>query len=285
MKKILITGRSGYIAGKLEKWLNMHSDYQIEMISLRDESWKEMTFDNYDTVVHLAGIAHVSTDPDMEDEYYRVNRDLTVEIAEKAKQSGVSQFIFMSSIIVYGNAGKAATVIDEKTETSPDNFYGHSKLQAEKSIAPLQDKQFRIAVIRPPMIYGQGSKGNYPKLAQAAVKLPLFPDFPNERSMLHIDNLTEFLRLLIKNGDAGLYFPQNQEYVQTSRMVKAISDVHGSKMKLVPWFNPLIKRTLTKVGIMNKVFGTLIYDQRLSTYKESYQIRSFTESIEQTEKG
>jgi nucleoside-diphosphate-sugar epimerase len=282
MKTILITGGSGYIAGKLEKWLKAHSDDQIDKISLRDDSWKEARFDKYDTIIHLAGIAHVSKDPRMEDEYYRVNRDLTMELAEKAKADGVSQFVFMSSIIVYGSA---VTVIDEHTKPNPDNFYGHSKLQAERGLAPLQDEQFQIAVVRPPMIYGEGSKGNYPKLAKAAVKLPVFPDFPNERSMLHIDNLTEFLRLLVKNGDAGLYFPQNKEYVQTSRMVKAISDVHGRKMILVPWFNPLIKRTLTRIGIMNKVFGSLIYEQRLSAYKESYQIRSFIESIEQTEKG
>src|SRR5699024_9207342 len=155
---------------------------------------------------HVAGIAHVSTDPEMEEKYFQVNRDLTIEVAEKAKVDGVHQFIFMSSIIVYGTQNE---FIDEHTEPNPDNFYGESKLQAEAGILPLQDENFHVAIIRPPMIYGKDSKGNYPLLSKLAQLTPIFPDYDNQRSMLHIDNLTEFIRLIIDNNDWGKFYPQN----------------------------------------------------------------------------
>src|SRR5699024_6867974 len=131
-----------------------------------------------------------STDPNMEELYYQVNRDLTIEVAQKAKHEKVKQFIFMSSIIVYGDSKAEKVVIDRHTKPNPSNFYGQSKLEAEQRILPLDSKDFKIVIVRPPMIYGKHSKGNYPKLAKAAQKLPLFPNIDNERSMLHIDNLS-----------------------------------------------------------------------------------------------
>lgn len=254
-----------------------------EKISLRDGSWKELDFSVYDSVVHVAGIAHVSTDPKMEEKYYKINRDLTIEVAEKTKVEGVKQFIFLSSIIVYGENIANNGVIDKNTVPQPSNFYGNSKLQAEKGIEPLNSADFKVAIIRPPMIYGKDSKGNYPKLAKAARKLPIFPNIYNQRSMLHIDNLSEFLRLMIDNEENGLFFPQNKEYVKTSEMVKVIAEVHGKKIKLVKLFNPVLYLMRKRKGIVNKVFGDLVYGRELSEYKEDYRIRDLSESIKATE--
>ncbi|MGE8204704.1 NAD-dependent epimerase/dehydratase family protein [Heyndrickxia sp. NPDC080065] len=285
MKKILITGANSYIGKSFEKWLENYPDrYIVDSISLRDDSWKEKDFSGYDIVLHLAGIAHVSTDPKMEDMYYKVNRDLTIEAAKKSKVEGVKQFIFMSSIIVYGDSSSSKRVIDKHTVPTPSNFYGNSKLQAEEGIYPLESDEFRVVIIRPPMIYGKGSKGNYPKLAKAAQKLPVFPDIENERSMLHIDNLCEFIRLIIDNQDNGLFFPQNKEYVNTSEMVKLIADVHGKKIKLIKLFNPVLKVMGMKLGLINKVFGNLVYEQSMSNYKDNYRIRDLRKSIELTER-
>lgn len=164
----------------------------------------------YDVVFHVAGIAHVSSDPKMEDLYYKVNRDLTIETAKKAKAEGVKQFIFMSSIIVYGDSSSSKRVIDANTVPAPSNFYGNSKLQAEQGIKDLEADNFKIVVLRPPMIYGKGSKGNYPRLANISTKLPVFPDIDNERSMLHIDNLCEFIKVMIDYEEAGLFFPRTR---------------------------------------------------------------------------
>lgn len=285
MKKILITGKSSYVGTSFEKWLENYPDkYLIDSISLRDNSWRETDFTVYDVILHVAGIAHVSTDPKMEEIYYKVNRDLTIEVAKKAKADGVKQFIFMSSIIVYGDSSSEQKVINKNTLPNPSNFYGNSKLQAEEGIKPLENENFKVVIVRPPMIYGKGSKGNYPKLSIAAQKLPFFPDIENQRSMLHIDNLCEFIRLMIENEESGLFFPQNQEYVKTSEMVKIIANVYGREIKLTRVFNSALRILGLKIGLINKVFGNLVYEKSMSVYKENYQIRNLKETVELTEK-
>lgn len=284
MKKILITGSNSYVGKSLEKSLRNYPDrYSIDSVSLRNDLWREKDFSEYDVVFHVAGIAHVSSDPNLEEMYYKVNRDLTIETAEKAKVDGVQQFIFMSSIIVYGDSSSKKRVIDKKTVPTPSNFYGNSKLQAEEGIKPLESDNFKVAILRPPMIYGRGSKGNYPKLAKVARNLPVFPDIDNQRSMLHIDNLCEFIRLIIENEESGLFFPQNNEYVKTSEMVKLIAEAHGKKIILTKIFNPVLKVMGMKLGLINKVFGNLVYDIKISKYKENYRIRDLRESIGSSE--
>ncbi|MDF2946788.1 MAG: putative UDP-sugar epimerase [Bacillales bacterium] len=285
MKNILITGVNSYVGKSMQTWLEKYpEEYSVTLISLRDKSWENMELSSFDVVLHVAGIAHVSTDPNLEELYYKVNRDLTIEVAKKAKNEGVKQFIFMSSIIVYGDSNDEVKLIVKDTKPNPSNFYGKSKLQAEEGIRPLQNENFKIAVVRPPMIYGKGSKGNYPKLAKLAKILPFFPDINNKRSMLHIDNLCEFLRLIIESKESGLFFPQNKEYVKTSEMVRIIAETHGKKIVLTKIFNPLIKVLGMRLSIINKVFGNLVYDSSMSNYKETYQIRNLRQTIEKTEK-
>lgn len=285
MKKILITGKNSYIGISLENWLMRETDkYKVDTVDMKDVPWKEKDFSKYDVVFHVAGIAHVSSDPKMEHLYYKVNRDLTIETAEKAKTEGVKQFIFMSSIIVYGDSSSSKRVIDRNTVPTPSNFYGNSKLQAEEGIKHLETDDFKIVVLRPPMIYGKGSKGNYPKLSKLAQKIPVFPDIDNERSMLHIDNLCEFIKIMIDYEESGVYFPQNKEFVKTSELVWSIAEVNGKKIMMTKVFNPIL-RLMFGTGVVNKVFGNLVYEKSMSDYdKANYRIRTFRESIELTEK-
>jgi len=286
MKKILITGANSFIGASFEKWCSQWAnEYSVDTMDMIDGSWKQNSFAIYDVIFHVAGIAHVSSDPKMEALYYKVNRDLTIETAQKAKSEGVKQFIFMSSIIVYGDSSSInrKCIIDRSTVPQPANFYGDSKLQAEAGILVLQDDAFNIVVLRPPMIYGKGSKGNYPKMAKLARKLPVFPDIDNQRSMLHIDNLCEFIRMMIRNSEHGQFFPQNKEYVRTSEMVKLIAAVHGKNIRLTRVLNPALKLLGRFVGQVNKAFGNLVYDKGISEYKENYCIRDFKESIKLTE--
>jgi UDP-glucose 4-epimerase len=285
MKKVLITGENSYLGESLGKWLLKNSDaYQIHTLDLKDSNWKMFDFHGYDSIFHVAGIAHVSTDPKMEDLYFKINRDLAIETAKKAKENGVKQFIFMSSIIVYGNDQNNNQIIDADTIPNPENFYGMSKLQAEEGIQALASDHFKIVILRPPMVYGKGSKGNYPRLSKFAQKSPVFPDFNNERSMVHIDNLCEFIKAMIDFEESGLFFPQNREYVSTSQLVKTIAQVHNRKMILTKIFNPLINR-LFGLNIVGKVFGTLVYDKEMSKYENAnYQVRNLLESIELTER-
>lgn len=283
MKEILITGVNSYIGLNLEKWLGKYPDkYKVDTVDMKDESWRRKDFSKYDVVFHVAGIAHVSSNPKMKSLYYKVNRDLAIETANKAKAEGVKQFIFMSSIIVYGSNCKNQ-IITKKTVPEPSNYYGDSKLQAEKGILLLEDKYFKVVVIRAPMVYGKGAKGNYLKLSKVAQKLPIFPNIENKRSLIHIDNLCEFIKQMIDNEERGLFFPQNREYVKTSDLVKLIAEIHGKKIILTKIFNPIIKFMKGKVELIDKVFGSLVYEQSMSNYKTDYRIWNLKESITETE--
>jgi len=284
MKKILITGKDSYIGTSFENWLSKEpARYEIDTLDMKDPAWQGQDFSQYDVVFHVAGIAHVSSAPHMEELYYKVNRDLVIETAKKAKAQGVKQFIFMSSIIVYGEASSSKRVIDRNTVPKPSSFYGLSKLQAEEGLRSLESESFKIVVLRPPMIYGKGSKGNYAKLAAFSKRAPCFPDFDNMRSMLHIDNLCELLRALVDNEEKGLFLPQNAEYVKTSELVKTIAAAQGRDLRTTRIFNPLIG-LMMGIGLVSKVFGNLVYDQAMSSYDScNYRIRSFKVSIDLTE--
>ncbi len=294
MKKILITGANSYIGTAVEAWLQKDQEkYTVDTVDMIDGTWREKDFSEYDVVYHVAGIAHADVGNVSEERkafYYKINTDLAVETAQKAKSEGVKQFIFMSSMIIYGESaglGKQK-IIDRDTEPCPANFYGDSKWQADKQIQELTDEQFKVVIVRPPMIYGKGSKGNYPTLAKMAKKLPIFPNIHNQRSMLHIDNLCEFIRLVIENEDAGIFFPQNQEYSETSQLVKMIADCVGRKIVLTSILNPavwLASKVPGKIsGLVNKAFGNLVYDKQISVYDGGeYQIADLKESIKRTE--
>lgn len=294
MKKILITGANSYIGTAVERWLaQCKESYLVETVDMIDGTWREKDFSEYDVVYHVAGIAHADVGKVLDETkafYYKINTDLAVETAKKAKSEGVKQFIFMSSMIIYGESGGygQAKMIGKDTIPSPANFYGDSKWQADQRIQELADEHFKVVVVRPPMIYGKGSKGNYPTLAKMAKKLPVFPNVQNQRSMLHIDNLCEFIRLMIENEEAGVFFPQNSEYSQTSRLVQMIATSTGHHIISTKLLNPFVwiaSRIPGKVGgLVNKAFGNLTYDKEMSVYtKGTYQLVSLEESIEKTE--
>ena len=279
MKSILITGKNSYIGTSLENWLMREPDkYKVDTVDMKDGSWKEKDFSIYDVVFHVAGIAHIKETTDNQDLYYKVNRDLAYETAQKAKQDGVEQFIFLSSMSVYGAENG---VIDIHTPLKPNSAYGKSKIEAENLINKLQDDSFTVATLRPPMVYGKGCRGNYPRLAGLALKTPVFPKIDNKRSMIYIDNLLEFVKQLIDNRSGGLFFPQNAEYVNTSEMVRLIAEAHGKKIVMTKLFNPLLR--LLNVSTVNKVFGDLVYDISMSEYESDYRVCGFRESIEKTE--
>ena len=288
MKKVLITGANSYIGTSFENYVMQCHDYQIDTVDMIDSTWRDKSFSEYDSVFHVAGIAHSDTGKVSEERkqfYYQINTDLTIETAEKAKADGVGQFIYMSSAIVYGDSapiGKPKRITRD-TPVAPANFYGDSKVQAENGLLKLADEGFHVVILRPPMIYGKGSKGNYPQLSKFAQKLPLFPYIKNERSMLYIGNLTEFVKLMIDNNESGIFYPQNAEYVATSEMVQAIAQAHGKKTRLVKGTTVPLKAMSHATGLVNKAFGNLSYDMSMSEYKENYRKFSFEESIRQTE--
>ncbi|MBR5546734.1 MAG: NAD-dependent epimerase/dehydratase family protein [Clostridia bacterium] len=278
MKNILITGAGSYIGSHIAAYLPERT-YTVRQLDLR-RGLDPRAFEGQDVVIHVAGIAHQKETTRNKGLYQSVNCDLAVETAELAKKYGVKQFIFFSSMSVYG---KTTGRITADTKPAPNTYYGQSKWDAEQKMALLADDHFRIAMLRPPMIYGKGCRGNYPRLAALAKKLPVFPQVHNQRSMLYIGTLCEFVRQLIESGKGGLYFPQNCEYVNTTELVTAIADCHGKKLMVIPGFGWLIRLVESHVGVVGKVFGTLTYDKSMSQEFADHGLISFEQTIRRTE--
>ncbi len=299
MKKVLITGKDSYIGNSFEKYIKGgtgkscdapeteagFSGIEIEKTSLRGEAWKTQDWSRYDAVLHVAGIAHVDigkADEETKRKYYRVNRDLAKEAAEKAKAEGVKQFIYLSSIIIYGDSAPIGKekVITKDTTPAPANFYGDSKLQGEKAVLELQSERFRVLALRLPMVYGKDAKGNFQKLMKFAERIPVFPRVENQRSMIYIGNLCELIRIGIEKNLGGIICPQNRETVSTSAMVEMMGRINGKKIYLITGTTWILKLFGKMSGYVNKVFGNIIYDRSLSRIEDvGYQIYSLEESL------
>lgn len=300
MRTVLITGANSYIGTSFEKYVEEKyaDELAVDTIDMVDGSWRGKPFKDksgkaYDCVFHVAGIAHADVGRVTEEvkrKYYAVNTDLAIEAARKAKKDGCSQFVFMSSAIIYGDSAPYGRLkrIARDTKPHPSNFYGDSKWRADKGVRKLGDSDFIVTVLRPPMIYGKGSKGNYQALSRMVRRMPVFPDVGNERSMLYIENLCEFLCQVMIRGEGGIFWPQNSEYGRTSEIAKAIAEVNGHRMivsKPLNWAVALASHMPGKIGrLANKAFGNMSYDQSVSTYGFEYQKVSLGDSIRRTER-
>ena len=260
MKKILITGANSYIGMSFETYIKekFGSDYTVNTVDMIDGSWREKSFAGYDIVFHVAGIAHKKETKKNAYLYYKVNEHLAVAVAEKAKNEGVKQFIILSTMSVYG---LVVGHITKESKPAPVNNYGKAKYNADLKIENLDCPTFKVAILRPPMIYGEGCKGNYQTLRKFALKSPIFPNYENKRSMLYVGNLSVFVKKLIDEEKSGLFFPQDAEYVCTADMVKKIAEHNGKSIRLTRVFNWVISIALwLKIGVVKKVFGSLTYE-------------------------
>ena len=289
MKKLLITGAGSYVGVSVARYLSRWPElYSVDTVDMIGEGWKTADFSGFDAVLHVAGIVHQKdskNDPAQKELYERVNTRLAIETAQKAKDEGVKQFLFMSSASVYGldaPVGKIVTITAD-TPLRPKDNYGISKAKAEEGLQALADASFKLAILRPPMIYGKGCKGNYQTMAKLAKKLPVFPWVDNRRSMLYMENLAEFIRLLLEDEAEGIFWPQNNEYVNTSDMVNLIAHANGKGVLLVKGLTWALKLLHPVTDIADKAFGSLCYDFAISAYPKNYCVKSFEESVLETE--
>lgn len=302
MFRVLITGAGSYVGESVKKYiLSTSTDFEIDSVDTMSDAWKQTDFSKYDVVYHVAGIAHVNADPKMEPLYYKVNRDLTIEIAKHAKENGVKQFIFMSSQIVFHESKSLKSeVLTKDTKPNPNGFYGDSKLQAEKGLwelapqAPLkgdvgrcdlppsrgtEGAAMKICILRPCMIYGPNAKGNFPRLSKLATKVPVFPAWHNKRSMLYIDNLAEFVKQAIERQLEGTFYPQNREQADTVEIIRYFAKAAGHKVWITKLFNPFVWLGSFVLQPINKMFATYYYDPEMSKMDFDYQLVSFEESL------
>ena len=295
MKKILITGAGSYVGESVRRYiLAKDSSYRIDAVDTMGNNWKKADYAKYDVVFHVAGIAHVNADPKMEPLYYKVNCNLTIEVAKHAKAAGVRQFIFMSSQIVFHESQSLkAEVLTAETKPVPNGFYGNSKLQAENGLWNLVKNQkenstrsqggnqMKICILRPCMIYGPNAKGNFSRLAKLACKTPVFPEWHNKRSMLYIDNLAEFVKQAIERELEGTFYPQNRELADTVEIVRYFAKEAGHKIWITKLLNPFVWMGSLVLQPINKMFATYYYNPKMSKMEFDYQLVSFEESLKQ----
>lgn len=284
MKKVLITGAGSYVGESVRRYIvaKMLDQYHIDAVDTMGDNWKKADYSQYEVVFHVAGIAHVNADPKMESLYYKVNRDLTIEVARHAQAAGVKLFIFMSSQIVFHESQSLKTeMLTAETKPNPNGFYGDSKLQAEEGLKALRAEggEMKICILRPCMIYGPNAKGNFPRLAKLACKTPIFPAWHNKRSMLYIDNLAEFVLQAMERELEGTFYPQNRELADTVEIIRFFAKEARHKVWITKLFNPFVWLGSFVLQPINKMFATYYYDPEMSRMEFDYQLVSFEESL------
>ena len=285
MKKVLITGANSYVGERVRSYIlrTAPSEFVIDSVDTKGVNWKSVDYTQYDVVFHVAGIAHVNANHKMKPLYYKVNRDLTIDVAKYAQAAGVKQFIFMSSQIVYHESQSLRTeVLTEYTKEHPNGFYGDSKLQAEYGLKAIEGNM-KICILRPPMIYGPKSKGNFLRLARLATKTPVFPLWHNKRSMLYVDNLSEFIKQAITRELEGTFYPQNRELADTVDIVQFFAKKYNHKIWFSRLFNPLVWLGSFVLQPLNKMFASYYYTPEMSEYDFEYQVFSLEESLHNIE--
>lgn len=257
--RVMVVG-SGYI-GKNFATYAATREFSVDMVDSR-EGWVQKDFAGYDSVIFAAGISHRKQTVENKHLYFAVNRDLALAVAEKAKKAKVRQFVYLSSMAVYG---KKEGEISANTKTVPRNndYYGASKLQAENALKNLQGSEFTVARIRPPMVYGENCSGKYAQLFKIANRLPIVPNNNNKRSMIYIDNLSEFLCKVIVCHAGGVFCPQNKKYGNTAELIKQIRRQHGKKT-VIFGACVLLRLFMAILPPVKTAYGSLYYSKDIS---------------------
>ncbi|MGM9529347.1 MAG: NAD-dependent epimerase/dehydratase family protein, partial [Phascolarctobacterium sp.] len=228
--KIIITGVHGYISNSIRRhFIEKHKfNGGLRLLDLRNDDWLEEDFSQVDTLIHCAALVHKDPNQYTLDDYVEVNANLTEKIAKKAKREGVKYFIFFSTEGVYGTTGSLFNdiVLDKDTELKPIEKYEISKKMAEDRIMALIDDNFKVAIIRPPFVYGKDCPGNYRRLREAVLKFRFIPTIKNKKSMIYIENLCEFVYQLWRRKLDGTFLPQDLPYRCTTDMCLEIAKFH-----------------------------------------------------------
>lgn len=273
--KVLVTGKNSFVGNYVGPYL-IDKGHQVDYISLKDDRWLSQDFSNYEVILHVAGIAHVSYKSKDKDLYDQINHQLTKKVAIKAKDEGVTQFIFLSSMIVYHSKENAIT---EKTLPNPKGPYAISKYNAEKALEELRSDDFNVAILRPSMIYGPGNKGNLPKLAKLIRFIRIFPMIYNKRSFLFVGNLAEATHQILKEKLNGKFHLADQKHIATYDLVRYISSARKDKILYLCVFNLPI-RFFMRISIkLEKLFGDYYYHENIIKHSFHYHLFDTEDAI------
>lgn len=261
-RKILIVGEHSYIGKSIKNYMESHpiyaSGWKVDMTGGRDESWKQVDFSKYTAVIHVAALVHRKEGKEEKTLYYQINTEFPVQVAKKAKKAGVSEFFFFSTMAVYGEIDGRIT---EKTPLKPVTMYGKSKMEAEKRLLQLRTKDFRVVILRPPMVYGPDCPGNYARLEKMAEYVPVFPKVDNKRSMIHIEALCACICEELGKSESKIICPSDAKPVCTTKMYVEMRRKKGKKTYTVKGLSGIIRKGSSKIGVLRKMFGDCYYEK------------------------
>lgn len=254
---IVLTGSRGFIGSYFNAKYN--TKYNIKKFSFLDDNIEELMLTDVESVIHLSALVHQMGGATKE-EYEKINVKQTIELAKKAKESGVKHFIFMSSVKVYGE--ETDSVYTETTICTPEDEYGKSKLKAEKELEKLKDENFKVSIIRTPIVYGEGVKANIKKLISLVSKVSLLPfaNINNRRSMVYIGNLCHLIDTILEKQANGIFLASDDKPISTTQLIKTIAKELGKKIYLVkiPLFKEILK--LLKPSLYKRLYESLEID-------------------------
>lgn len=279
---ILLTGATGFIGSY---FIKEPSNYSIIPFSFQNGVIVNIDFGRIDIVVHLAALVH-QMEGASEEAYFHVNTRMTLELAKKAKEAGVKQFIFMSTVKVYGEENK--TPYTENSPCNPQDDYGKSKLAAEEALKAIEDENFIVSIIRTPVVYGPGVKGNIKSLIKLIQKIPVLPfgAIKNQRSMVYVGNVCAMINAIIEQKKSGIFLASDDKNTSTTELIQTIATAMNRKIVLlnIPGFKPLLQ--VLKPVFYQRLYGNLIIDNTLTKNTLSFQNPySFEEGIKQTITG
>lgn len=256
-KKILVTGSNGYVGSS---FINSYKNYVFKKFSLLSENIEDIDFSGIDSILHCAAIVHQKVEQPYS-LYEDINIKYPVELAKLAKQNGVKQFVFISTIAVYGDHIEKITL---NTKCTPISSYGKSKFEAENQLLELVDDSFKVSIIRPPMIYGKNAPGNIESLIKLIKKVTLIPlgSIKNKRSFIYIGNLCHLVDTIIEKNQFGVFLASDDEPLNTTKLCELIAKNLDKKVHLVkiPFFETLLK--VAKPSFHKRLYGSLEVDNR-----------------------
>ncbi|MDD5177127.1 MAG: NAD-dependent epimerase/dehydratase family protein [Sterolibacterium sp.] len=270
MTRILLIGANSFVG---TNYINASRNKEVEEISLHDRRPEDIDFSLYDVVIHLVAIVHQSAKID-ENQYYEINRDICLKAAECAKKAGVRQFIFLSTIKVYGEFILNSGPWHEDSLCSPNDPYGRSKYEAELGLQQMEDASFTVSIIRTPLVYGAGVKANMLNLMRLVDRLPILPlaRVNNKRSFTSAENLAAFIDRIIEKKASGIFIAMDESSLSTTALVELISRYLEKKVLLFRIPDLLIRiGTLLIPTIFDRLYGSFEIDNRKTLLKINFK--------------
>ena len=283
---VLVTGGNGFLGMELTKQLCDRQGFRATAVLRKssvnftlpnvavgeiheDTNWFAALSDQY-AVIHTAARVHIMKDSvaDPLTEYRKVNVDGTLNLARQSAAAGVKRFIFISSIKVNGEQTPPGLAFQSESEARPEDPYSLSKWEAEQGLQRIaKDTGMEVVIIRPPLVYGPGMKGNLASLIRLVGKgLPLpLGAIKNQRSMVALDNLVDLIITCVDHPDAAnqVFLASDGQDLSTTELLQGLARAMGRPSRLWPISVPVLSLAASVLGkktIADRLLGSLQVD-------------------------